>query len=765
MMLLRLARRLDPYLLVALLLSSFALYPLLNNPGLPVTSDGLLQPYRLVELDAALQNGYWYPRWAPNFWLGYGYPFFNFYAPFSYYLGEAFHLLGASFEMAVRLVAIAGVLLAAGSAYALAGRLFGPLGGLVASAAYVNTPHLLSEIYRRGDYPQLLALALLPLIMLAHWRWADDGQRRWLVTATLSLAALVTTHSVTAMLFAPVYALWLLLVLWWRRDQPWPAFARIVAANLLALGLSAFFWLPAIAERPLVQTQRLLTGHFDFRLHFLTLTGLLAASPLPDPRILNGPASFGLGQPQIALACLGIVAAVWLTLRRGAGVTAGSVWWAILTAIAGILMTLPVSAPLYASNEMLALTQFPWRFLGIAGLGLALVGGAATTLLPGRWPAWTRVAPVALALVAILWGAWPETYPVAPFDRYLNLTTADITRFELDRGPMGTSSASEFLPRWVASPPGHSPMVEELLANRPVLKPDTGSYPPGVQLRIIGHGPTWDEVEVDTPQPFGMLFRTLYFPGWRAWVDRQPAQIEPFQTYGMILLPMPAGSHRVLLRFEDTPVRASAQWVSFLSLLGLAGWLAYSWRRCRLTPPDGERSSDRLAWRPAAALGLVIVLILAARLLYIDPHTTWFRQQAPMATFEDGTVILGDKMQLVGYQLEPEKPHPGDVWSITLYWQGQIPVTVNYKAFTHLLTSDQTKLLAQRDNEHPGQLPTSWWRQDKLVVDPHSLRLPPDLQPGRYPLVVGMYDPKNGDRLMPPGGQASYFTITYLVVE
>jgi len=53
-----------------------------------VTSDGLLQPYRLVELDAAIQAGYWYPRWAPNMWLGHGYPLFNFYAPFPTTLGK-----------------------------------------------------------------------------------------------------------------------------------------------------------------------------------------------------------------------------------------------------------------------------------------------------------------------------------------------------------------------------------------------------------------------------------------------------------------------------------------------------------------------------------------------------------------------------------------------------------------------------------------------------------------------------------------------------
>jgi len=122
--------------------------------------------------------------------------------------------------------------------------------------------------------------------------------------------ALLTTHTVTAMLFAPVYALWLVGCLWLARRRLGAAFGAVVAGNVLGLGISAFFWLPAIAERPLVQTERLLTGHFDFRIHFQTLASLLASPPLTDPRLLNGPIGFELGQPQVVLAVLGALGAI-----------------------------------------------------------------------------------------------------------------------------------------------------------------------------------------------------------------------------------------------------------------------------------------------------------------------------------------------------------------------------------------------------------------------------------------------------------------------
>ncbi|MCL4535675.1 MAG: hypothetical protein M1370_11020 [Bacteroidetes bacterium] len=167
----------------------------------------------------------------------------------------------------------------------------------------------------------------------------------------------------------------------------------------------------------------------------------------------------------------------------------------------------------------------------------------------------------------------------------------------------------------------------------------------------------------------------------------------------------------------------------------------------------------------ALSLGLLLVALLLAKATFIDGHTAWFRQPVAMQQPAGGPVQLGDKIVLLGYKLQPEQPESGQVWEVTLYWQGAVPVDTNYKSFTHLLTPDEARLVAQKDNEHPGLLPTSWWRQDKIVQDPHTLQVPGSLPPGRYPLVAGMYDPQSGDRLMPSDGKRSYVVIAYLDVQ
>src|SRR5690606_16867513 len=81
----------------------------------------------------------------------------------------------------------------------------------------------------------------------------------------------------------------------------------------LALGLTAFFWLPALAERDLVQIERLYgSANFFYGNHFLSVRELLAVPRPVDPVQVNPPLDFGLGIPQLLLALV-----AWLPWRSG----------------------------------------------------------------------------------------------------------------------------------------------------------------------------------------------------------------------------------------------------------------------------------------------------------------------------------------------------------------------------------------------------------------------------------------------------------------
>ncbi|MDT8307485.1 MAG: hypothetical protein RRC07_16250, partial [Anaerolineae bacterium] len=150
---------------------ALALWPFLSRPGLPRFTDAELHVYRLAELARLVGAGELYPRWAPNFYFGYGYPIFNYYAPLSYYAGLPVALLPWwDAVAAVRAVFITATIMGALAIYAFTRTHWGGAAGQVAAAAFIFAPYVLYvDPHARGDLAEALALGLFPVAL-----WAVD---------------------------------------------------------------------------------------------------------------------------------------------------------------------------------------------------------------------------------------------------------------------------------------------------------------------------------------------------------------------------------------------------------------------------------------------------------------------------------------------------------------------------------------------------------------------------------------------------------------
>jgi 4-amino-4-deoxy-L-arabinose transferase-like glycosyltransferase len=112
------------------------------------------------------------------------------------------------------------------------------------------------------------------------------------------------------------------------------------------------------------------------------------------------------------------------------------------------------------------------------------------------------------------------------------------------------------------------------------------------------------------------------------------------------------------------------------------------------------------------------------------------------------SVSLGDTISLLGYELSSRTAQPGQDLTLTLYWRAEADGGEWLKVFTHLIGVEGT-LLAQHDSvPGSGTTPTSEWVSGEVIVDRHTLSLPTDAQGGAYTLLVGMYSPETGDRLV-----------------
>ncbi len=111
------------------------------------------------------------------------------------------------------------------------------------------------------------------------------------------------------------------------------------------------------------------------------------------------------------------------------------------------------------------------------------------------------------------------------------------------------------------------------------------------------------------------------------------------------------------------------------------------------------------------------------------------------------TAVLGDQVQLLGYDLSAEAVAPGDTLTLTLYWRALFEMDEDYTVFTHLLAPDGS-MTGQRDN-YPvgGSYPTSLWLAGEVVTDVYEIPVRADATPGMHNLEVGMYVAETGARL------------------
>jgi hypothetical protein len=87
-----------------------------------------------------------------------------------------------------------------------------------------------------------------------------------------------------------------------------------------------------------------------------------------------------------------------------------------------------------------------------------------------------------------------------------------------------------------------------------------------------------------------ITFNRFWYPGWTAWLldgkDGRPVRKLPLEReagpLARIVVPVPAGEGYILLRFEDTPLRAAAKWITLAVLVVIVVITVSLWLRPRV---------------------------------------------------------------------------------------------------------------------------------------------------------------------------------------
>lgn len=686
------ARKRQWLLAAALLIACVAAVPLFSEPGLLNTRGGGDSPFllqRLHQLETALRDGHFPVRWMPDANYGYGYPFYNFYAPLSIYITAVFRIIGFSFVQSIKLSQLAGFLVAAWGAFALGRRWFeSDWAGFLAAAVYTLAPFHLVNVYVRGDsLAEFWAMAFYPLVILAADALLDRSAQWWhAVALALAYAALILSHNISALIFSP----FLLLFIGLRWLQHNYEFGRmkdenrssattratengkrntgygirplqlvpVVLALLLALALAAWFFVPALAEQDLVQLTAVTEGYFNYNTHFLgTADAPLVQRSLLFDYTVDGRSAFRMGLMQTVLAVVALIALWWPQQEREAVPPRLFITLAIL--VTTVMLT-PLSRRLWQSLPLLPFTQFPWRFLSVQAFGIAMAAGALI-----HWRRWLDPLvwfPLVALLLAITGLGRLQTDHIIVTDA--DVTAERLAQYEWFTGNVGTTVSAEYLPQTVQPRPFTSPWLER--GERHWVQGLRSDVTHTEPVAMATARQVW---QVETAAANTLLFSTLHWPGWTATIDGAAAAVAPAPGSGLIMLDVPPGNHTVTLQLTRTPVQRVAEWVSLTAVVITVTLLLIAWMRARRRPA--------LLQPFIVVAGVVALLVLVAAVMprpTVERDTlTWdFAQLGYLHHAPDGILFAGEA-RLLNYEISRDDVQAGDEVTIWLHWDGLPP--------------------------------------------------------------------------------------------
>ncbi|MBE2223990.1 MAG: glycosyltransferase family 39 protein [Anaerolineae bacterium] len=108
---------------------------------------------------------------------------------------------------------------------------------------------------------------------------------------------------------------------------------------------------------------------------------------------------------------------------------------------------------------------------------------------------------------------------------------------------------------------------------------------------------------------------------------------------------------------------------------------------------------------------------------------------------------LGDNILLTQAQVDATSAKPGDTITITVQWQAQNAQNANFTTLIHLAEAGQPPLATADNQPLSGQYPTRVWETGTVITDQYTLRIPDDVENGRYPIWLGMYNSETIERL------------------
>jgi len=551
---------------------------------------------------ASWRHGILYPHWSPSPNYGAGEPRFVFYPPLTWMLGAAFGLVlpWSAVPFVVTLLLLAGTGL---GTRMLARQVMDDAPATLAGCAALFSGYALFTAFERSAFGELAGGFWIPLVLLFILR--DRGKNKALVhrtfdgsTAPLALALAGAWLSnaplgvMASYLLAAVALAWALLL------RSWAPLVRAIVSTVMALGLAAFYLVPAAVEQRWVQIRQAtddpgsqIENSWMFARH------ADPALELHDVELLKVSL---IGVTMITVAAGGLFVA-W---RRGRLRKMG-IWWIPLTLIpiAVLLMQLPVSLPVWNALPKLRFLQFPWRWLVVVEAPLGIFFAAAAWMTGRR----LRKAMIWICAVFFCGVSAAAGFVLHQRCEYEDSVPGMIEIYTRGSGFEGTD---EYAPIGADDAMVASGLPDACFTSNPSLRLGYGeegttpTYREGTCDAVFSWSADRGKLSGEhrrltatTPHAGYMILKLHTYPAWQIRVKGHPAEVSAHREDGLTILPVPEGVLEITVDWSTTSDVIIGRWLSIvaLALLGLTWWLERKLRTRSLGPMKERLAEPRLS--------------------------------------------------------------------------------------------------------------------------------------------------------------------------
>jgi len=536
-------------LVIVLVVFSYLSLHSLFTPGyFPMHDDA--QIARVLVMGKALSHGQFPVRTVSELGYGYGYPLFNFYGPLPYYFGGSLYALGIPSLIATKIMIGVGIVIGVFGVYLLVSRLFGTLSGIVGATAFTFFPYRAVQLFVRGAIGELWAVSFIPFILLGFFLVHKQSTRtKGVLIGIIGLSGVILSHTVYAYLVIGFLAS--VLLLYWiyrliRKNFDRDIFICHIGIVLLSLDLTAFFWLPALLEMKYTNVFSVIGPSANLYDHFVCLPQLwnsLWGFGGSTVGCLDG-LSFKLGKLHILLALLSTVVFIFI---HKTGKNKKAMIVGLFITSASVFMVLPVSAFIWKIVPISSFVQYPWRLLGVTGIGMALIIPYVLIRLPVILKFIVALS-ICIALITLNIGLFKPDY-IYPLSLEAAESLEDI-RFR------ASNVSNEYLPNGIYIPTSLSDTKTRRIGE-------------DEHIRVISskETETYGLYEIHSDGVNEMKLNMAYYPWWRYSINDK--LVKPELKEGTPILSVLEGTSEIEIRYQNTVIQTVANVLSLITLISI----------------------------------------------------------------------------------------------------------------------------------------------------------------------------------------------------